>query len=160
MTRLLIALLATALLVAGCGGDDEGSDRADTSPTAQAQAQTPPTDTADETTTTDEERGDEDGGREDERAGGDDSGGARPPAGSRQLEQAVEACKQNVQQAPQLSEDAKEDLVELCEQAATGDPEELRKVSREVCRRIISDTLPAGEQREQALRLCDQTGEQ
>ena len=151
MTRLLIALLAAALLVAGCGDDDEGADTADAPTTAQTQPQTAPTDTGEETTATEEEP-------EGEREEGDDDGASRGTP--RQLEQAVEACKENVQQAPQLSKDAKDDLVDLCEQAASGDPEDLREVSRQVCRRIIEDTLPAGDQREQALRLCEQSGEQ
>lgn len=148
MTRLLIALLAAALLVAGCGGDDDdNADATDAATTAQTQPQTTPTDTGEETTPTDEEP------QPDE---GDDGTSRGTP---RQLEQAVESCKENVAQAPQLSRDAKADLEELCEQAATGDPEDLREVSRKVCERIIEDTLPAGEQREQALKLCEQSGE-
>lgn len=151
MIRLLaVALLAAGLLVAGCGGDDDdGADQADTA--TQTQPETTPTDTQEtETDTTEEER-------EAEPESGDDDSPV-PGASREQLEQAIESCKENVRQAPQLSDDAKDDLEELCEEAASGDPEELRKVSREVCKRIIADTLPAGEQRDQALRLCDQSG--
>lgn len=76
-----------------------------------------------------------------------------PPA---DIEQAVEACRENVQATPQLSDDVKSDLEELCEKAASGDEQEVREASREVCIKIVEETVPEGSAREQALSACEQ----
>lgn len=142
MIRTLVALLAAALLVAGCGGDDDNADGGDaaTTPTAETAPGGGSATTGDE------------------GAGGETEAepGATEPS-EEQLEEAAKACKENLANAEQLSEDAKEDLERLCDEVGSGDPDELRELSREICRRIVSDTLPEGAQREQALRLCDQT---
>jgi len=79
--------------------------------------------------------------------GGDDQDAA--------TEDAIAQCKQSFQNQPQLSDDTKADLEEICEKAAEGDEEEVRDATREVCTKIIEDTVPEGNPaREQALETC------
>lgn len=100
----------------------------------------------------------------------DDDSGSDPPAvtetapsddtGSAEdvdsVEEAVEACKEGVDQsAGQLSEDLRNDLKELCEDAADGDEEEVRDASLEICRRVVEETVPEGPARDQALDACE-----
>jgi hypothetical protein len=136
---LLVALLAGALLVAGCGGDDEdgGGDQG-----------TPP---AAQTDTGGGDAGADTGGGED--TGGDTGGGEETPAN---VDEAIEQCKQSAQGAPNISDEARKDLEEICEKAASGDEEEVRKATRDVCVRIIEDTVPEGPARDQAVATCDQ----
>jgi len=169
---LLIALLAAGLLVAGCGGDDEGGDTTAAQTTVPTQAQTTPAETT-ETEAEEKEDGDRKRREDESEDKGGDAAAAAPKkdddsSGSKQrdrrpsgeaLRKAIAQCKQNVRSSPQLSADAKKDLAEMCERAGTGDPEELREISRQVCKRIITETIDAGPQREQALELCDSAAE-
>jgi PBP1b-binding outer membrane lipoprotein LpoB len=69
--------------------------------------------------------------------------------------EAVEQCKQSFQSQPQLSDDVKADLEEICEKAASGDEAAVRDATREVCEKIIEDTIPEDNPaREQALETC------
>jgi hypothetical protein len=134
MKRLLLilgALLACGLIAAGCGGDDD--DGGDDSPAAT-------TETPLEIEPTDDE-------------GADD---VTPPEDVDSIEEAVEACKEGVQSSSaQLSEDLRNDLEDICEQAAEGDEEELREASLDICRRVVEETVPEGPGRDQALDACE-----
>ena len=56
-------------------------------------------------------------------------------------DEAVEACKDSVETTgSQLSEDLKSDLVEICEEAASGDEEDIKDASLEICTRIVEET--------------------
>ena len=70
--------------------------------------------------------------------------------------EAVEQCKQSFQSQPQLSDDVKSDLEEICEKAANGDEDAVKEATREVCEKIIEDTVPEGDARNQALGTCKQ----
>lgn len=70
------------------------------------------------------------------------------------VEAAVEACKQSAQGQPNLSDDAKSDIEDLCEEAASGDPEDTKAATRKVCERIIEEQVPEGAARDQALETC------
>ena len=88
-----------------------------------------------------------------ETAPGDD-GGSAEDVGS--VEDAIEACKEGVAQtAGQLSEDLRNDLEQLCEDAAGGDEEEIREASLEICRRVVEETVAEGPARDQALGQCE-----
>ena len=131
---LLVALFALGFGVAACGDDDDD----DSGDSANTAAQT-------ETT-----------------AGGGDPDAADEPgnqggAPSASVKQAVDSCKQSIAAQPQLSADVKKDLNEVCEEAASGDEDGARKAAREVCRKIVEETAPAGAAREQALQACDQS---
>lgn len=136
LALLVIALLACGLIAAGCGDDDgdNGDDSAAT--TESAPADTTATDTTEAE---------------------DDSGGATSPGEVDSVDEAVEACKQNVQATgSQLSEDLRSDLEEICEQAAEGDEDDLREASREICEKVVEETVPEESgARDQALEACE-----
>ena len=134
---LLLALLAIGLVTTGCGDDDEESG-ADTGPPAgQTQEQT---------------REQEAPARERE---GTDTRDA--PTGTEEaVETAIENCKTGVEAQPQLSDDVKSDLEEICEQAASGDEDAVREAAKDVCVKIVEETVPPGPAREQAETACDQ----
>src|SRR5688500_2385667 len=74
-------------------------------------------------------------------------------------EDAVEACKDGVEQtAGELSEDLRNDLEQLCEDAADGDEEEIREASIDICRRVAEEVVPEGSGRDQALEACESAG--
>ena len=62
----------------------------------------------------------------------------------------------DLQDTPNLSEDLKSDLQESCEEAASGDEEAVRDAARDVCIRIVEETVPEGQARDQALETCEQ----
>jgi hypothetical protein len=70
--------------------------------------------------------------------------------------QAVENCKRAVEQSPQISASAKNDLKDICDKAASGDAEAVRKASRDVCVKVAKDTVPAGPSQDQAVSACKQ----
>jgi len=145
MTKRLITLMAALLVlgfvVAGCGDDENSGDSGDTA----AQTVTD-TDTVTETeTVTDETDTDA------------DNGGATVPEN---LEQAVEQCKDNIENATQLSDDTKDSLQEICEKAGSGNAEDIKDAAAEVCKKIAGDSIPEGTPgREQALAACDKAGQ-
>jgi hypothetical protein len=130
LVLLLAALLACGLIAAGCGDDDD--DNGDDSPATTESVPAAPTDT--------------------------DAGEVTPPPGFDSVEDAVEACKENVQTSgQQLSEDLRNDLEDICEQAAGGDTEELQEATADICKRIVEETAPSDEAREQGLAACEST---
>jgi len=133
MKRLLLllsALLACGLIAAGCGDDDDdGGDDAPAAPTETPLEIEPDDEGADDVT---------------------------PPEDVGSVEEAVEACKEGVQSSSaQLSEDLRNDLEDICEQAAEGDEEEIREASLDICRRVVEETVPEGPGRDQALDACE-----
>jgi hypothetical protein len=137
LALLLTALLACGLIAAGCG-DDDGDDGDDSAATTESAP-------ADTTDTTEAE---------------DDSGGATSPDDVDSIDEAVQACKDNVQAtAGQLSEGLRSDLEELCDKAAEGDEEDLQEASREICRKVVEETVPEESgARDQALASCESAG--
>ena len=87
-----------------------------------------------------------------ESSGSSSSGGGEPTDAN--IEAAIDACKESVNNQPQLSEDVKSDLADICEEAASGDPEDVKKATRKVCERIVEEQVPEGAQRDQALETC------
>ena len=113
LITLMAALLVLGFVVAGCGDDENSSDSGDTAAQTVTDTVTEDevvTDTETEAETVTEET---DTGT----ATSDDNGGAVAP---KNLEQAVEQCKKNVNLAPRLSEDTKDDLEEICELSGRG----------------------------------------
>jgi len=132
---MVAALLACGLIAAGCGDDD---DSGDDSPAATETAPADPTET--------------------DPAESTETDSADTPSGDvDSVDEAVEACKQGVQgTSGQLSEELRGDLEDICEEAADGDEEDLREASRDICRRVVEETVPEGQPaRKQALEACD-----
>jgi len=123
---LLISLLIAGFGAVGCGGDDEEASSGG-------------------------------GGASTEKSTTNDTPSSDDPALSdEQRKRAEESCKQSITAQSQLSADVKADLEEICEEAAKGDEDAVRKATKEVCVKIVEDTAPAGPAREQALTACDQ----
>jgi hypothetical protein len=137
LVLVVIALLVAGAVVVGCGDDDEG----DGGGTTAAETQT--------------ETGGGSGGETTEESGG--GGGADPS--NPQVQQAVEACKQQIEAQPGISADVKSDLSEICEKAASGDEQAVRDATKEVCTKLVEENVPEGPAREQALASCDQAGQ-
>jgi hypothetical protein len=139
LVLVVIALLVAGAVVVGCGDDDDGGGD-------NTAAQTQSTDTGggsggDETTTED--------------TGGSGGGDASDP----QVQQAVEACKQQIEAQPGISDSVKSDLSDICEKAATGDEQAVRDATKEVCTKLVEENVPEGPARDQALTACDQAGQ-
>ena len=132
---VLFALLAIGLFAAGCGDDDD--DSGDTTTAAETTVE----DTTSEDTTT-----------EDTADTGDEDVDAA-------VAEARDQCKQAVATAgTALSSSAKADLDQFCDELDSTDPEELEAAAREVCVKIIEDTVPEGAARDQAVQQCETAG--
>lgn len=134
LVLLVIGLLMAGVLLSACGDDDDEGGGGGGDTTAQ-------TDT-----------GGEGGG--DQTATEEGDPGADPSGP--QVEQAVEACRQQIESQPGISEDVRSDLLEICEKAASGDEQEVREATKEVCVKLIEENVPEGPAREQALASCEQ----
>jgi flagellar motor protein MotB len=126
---LLISLLIAGFGAVGCGGDDEEASG------GGGGASTEESTTKDSPSTDD------------------------PALSDEQRKQAEESCKQSITTQSQLSADVKADLEEICEEAAKGDEDAVRKATKEVCVKIVEESAPAGPARDQALAACDQATE-
>ena len=127
---LLVSLLVLGFAVAGCGDDDDDSDSSNGGDTP-AQEST----------------------KEDSGGGGGDAGAG---VSSEARKRAAEQCKTSIDAQSQLSSDVKKDLEEICEEAASGDEDAVRKATKEVCVKIVEETAPAGPARDQAVKACNQ----
>lgn len=71
---------------------------------------------------------------------------------------AVARCRRGVHSLPHLKQSTRSRLEALCGHA-NDDPEAMRKAAVEACREIVNASpLPAGPQKERALRTCDHAG--
>ena len=113
---LSVAALA-ALAIAGCGSSSSSS----------SSSSAPSTSTATSTSTS--------------AAASTGSGGASV-ASNPAVQQAVAQCKASINAVPTLSADVKAKLTKLCDSAASGDPNAIKKASAQVCQEIAK-SLPA-----------------
>lgn len=137
LVLVVIALLVAGAVVVGCGDDDDGGDN--------SAAQTQSTDTGG-------------GGSSGGDTSTEDSGGGGN-ASNPQVKQAVEACKQQIEAQPGISDSVKSDLSDICEKAASGDEQAVRDATKEVCTKLVEENVPSGPARDQALTACDQAGQ-
>src|SRR5205085_6583220 len=63
-------------------------------------------------------------------------------------------CKSTIDANSQLSRSEKNDLKDVCDKAASGDADAVRKAARNVCVKIVKDTVPSGAAQTQAVSLC------
>jgi hypothetical protein len=136
LVLVVIGLLVAGVVVAGCGGDDNDDNGGGT--------------TAAQTTDT--------GGGSGGDTSTEDSGGGGN-ANNPQVKQAVEACKQQIEAQPGISDSVKSDLSDICEKAASGDEQAVRDATKEVCTKLVEENVPSGPARDQALTACDQAGQ-
>ena len=88
-------------------------------------------------------------------SGGSSGGGGA--SANPQIQAAVTACKNSINSAPQLTASDKSDLQKVCEKAANGDVDGVKKATREVCLKIVDRTAPAGPAKTQAEAACKQS---
>jgi len=139
LVLVVIGLMVAGAVVVGCGDDDDGgSGGGDTTAAEQ----------------TDTGGGSGGGGETTEESGGGGGNASNP-----QVQQAVEACKQQIEAQPGISDDVKADLSDICEKAASGDEQAVRDATKEVCTALVEENVPEGPAREQALTACDQAGQ-
>jgi hypothetical protein len=87
--------------------------------------------------------------------GGASASGAGLNPNNPQVKAAIAACKQSVAAQPTLSAGAKKDLATLCEKAASGDSAAVKKATREVCIKVVKESVPAGAAQDAALASCN-----
>ena len=87
------------------------------------------------------------------------AGGGGGSASDPAVKQAIENCKKSVESQPGVSPDVKSDLLEICEEAAKGDEQDVRKATQKVCEKLIEENVPAGPAREQAKQSCAQSAQ-
>lgn len=125
---------------AGCGGSDKSSSGSDTSTT--------------DTTSTDTT----DTGSTDPASTPTSTGNSQADAA---IKQAVASCKTSVDAVPQISASTKKDLEGICDKAASGNATDIKAATKEVCTKIVQDTIPDGTPasvKDQALAACDTAG--
>ena len=134
MRTIAIALAACGALALGaCGSSDKKADSGSSSTPATTQAST----TADVSTTAKTAKTTVDAS----------------------VTAAVNACKQSISAAPTLADDVKSDLTKLCDRAANGDAADVKKISKEVCLKIVDGSgLPSGDAKTQAEAACNSVG--
>ena len=89
---------------------------------------------------------------EDSGATGQDSGGN---ASDEQIQAFVASCKEQIQaQASLLSDDLKDDLRAICDEASSGDEQDAREAIVEVCVKIIEETVPKDSGRDEFAEQC------
>ncbi len=84
----------------------------------------------------------------------DATGTTVPEPSSGDVQAAIDACKQSVEGAPQLSADLKTEIAAICEEGDTNDPEQIKDNAGKVCERIVEETVTVEQAREQALETC------
>ena len=131
---LMLTVAATGLVVAGCG-----SSSTPTTPASNSSGSGSTSGGAASTTTA--------------ASSSTSSGGSSNPA----VAQAVTACKASISSATQLSSSLKTKLTGLCDKAANGDVNGVKKVAAEVCKEIVNADVPSSAPssiKDQALAAC------
>lgn len=92
-------------------------------------------------------------------SGGSSSGGSSGAAASDPaVKAAVENCKSSLSAVPNIKPDTKTKLEKICEDAANGDAEAVKKATKDVCEAIVVDTVPDGPAQDQAKEACAAAG--
>ena len=137
---LAAILMLTAAFAAGCGDDDKSDSSGSDAPAV----------TAEDTATTDDTATDD--------ASSDDSAGGDDIADNPQVKAAIEQCKASVDNNPQVKDDIKDDIKAICDDAASGDPEDVKQAIKDVCVKIVESSVPEGDIRDQAMTACENAG--
>ena len=131
---LAVALMLAALFAIGCGDDNKSSSG-----------------------------GSSGGGTTTQSSGGgntstDSSGGGTDVSNNPQVKAAVASCKQSIDSNPAVKANIKSDLEAICDKAASGNPDDVKKAIKEVCEKIVESTVPSGSAQDQAKAACASAG--
>ena len=72
-----------------------------------------------------------------------------------QVQAAVAACKSSIDNNPAVKANIKSDLEGICDKAASGDADAVKKATKEVCTKIVESSVPAGSAQDQAKAACN-----
>ncbi|MCW2967807.1 MAG: hypothetical protein JWM71_1579, partial [Solirubrobacteraceae bacterium] len=86
------------------------------------------------------------------------SSGSTDVSSNPQVKAAVAACKSSIDSNPAVKANIKSDLESICDKAATGDPAEVKKATKDVCLKIVESSVPAGSAQDTAKSACDSAG--
>lgn len=114
---LICALLASALLAAGCGGSDDKSGSTASTATATTDTQV---------------------------------------ANDPRVKAAIQRCKDTIEKNPQINAEIKQQFQAICDKAAGGNAEDVKKALREVCEKIVNDATSDEKVRAQGRKACAQ----
>jgi hypothetical protein len=128
-------------VVAGCGSSSSSSSTGggSTSTPASTSSSSTPASTTGSSTSGSSKTSSSSKGSSTSGSGG--SSVASNPA----VQQAVAACKSAINSAPQLDATDKGKLTNLCNQAATGNVTDVKKVAQQVCDDVVKKSVPASE---------------
>jgi len=84
------------------------------------------------------------GGGDDSEAESDFGGGVTDPSDA-SVEQAVQGCESTVPQGPEISEEVKSDILEMCVASAEGDQEAVLEAAKDMCERLSEESAGAAE---------------
>jgi hypothetical protein len=150
MTKRLITLMAALLVlgfvVAGCGDDENSGDSGDTAAQTETVTDTDVVTDAEVVTDTETETVTDDTDTD------ADNGGAIVPA------EAIERCKDGIDNAAGLSDDTKDSLQDICEKAGSGNAEKVKEAIAEVCKKNVTSIPEGVPGRDQAIAACEQAG--
>jgi hypothetical protein len=130
---LVVMLLGVAIVGCGSGGGDGGGG-----------------DQATEESGTTAEGG---------ATGGEGATGATGGSGSAELDQAIKECRTAIDNA-NVSQEATDELQQICDNAASGDSGSVEDISKKVCETIIKDSVPEGAAQDQAIASCEEQSQQ
>jgi hypothetical protein len=133
----LALLLLAAAFAAGCGDDNTDSSNSDTPPAVSATVETMTTEDA----TTSE-----------------DVPTVEDPDLATNLAAGIAACKNSIDENPQVADDLKDDLKSICDKIGSESPEEIKQATRDVCEKIVEASVPEGDIRDQAKEACANAG--
>jgi hypothetical protein len=137
-TAIVAALLATSLVAAGCGDDNDSSSTS--TPAASTATSTPTEATSTPTTETPTDTGTT----------------STPTTVDAAVQAGIESCKQSIAAQPTISDDVKGKLDKVCDKIT--DANGVAAAVKEVCTTIINESnVPDGAAKDQALAACDAT---
>jgi len=70
------------------------------------------------------------------------------------IKAAIQRCKDAIAQNGKLTDEIKQQFEDLCNQAVSGKPEELKKATRELCDKIVDQAVTDAKAREAGHKEC------
>ncbi|MDX6651164.1 MAG: hypothetical protein QOJ97_3115 [Solirubrobacteraceae bacterium] len=158
ISLLLVALLVTGFLVAGCGGGDKSSDKAgsDTTTAAQTSTDKATTDKAADKTKTDKAQANA-------PADKGSTGPAKKPPGKIKpgtvRRKVVKSCKKSARKVRGISDAARQRLLAICDRSTDTTQPSVPQMSREICLEQVASSGLTGEGAAAARKQCESIGQ-